>query len=132
MSKAYKPKRILYDKSKPMANYIFGINWSPEGDPGAYFFAAMAIDSSGNEAYSPAVVVNATQGNEYVPNISLSSISPFYATGSDVSILATATDEANSSTGFGFIEEVRYFVNGRQQGTVDTQFPYYYNLPIYN
>jgi hypothetical protein len=119
--------QILYDKSKPMANYIFGINWSPEGVPGAYFFAAMAIDSSGNEAYSPAVVVNATQGNEYVPNISLSSISPFYATGSDVSILATATDEANSSTGFGFIEEVRYFVNGRQQGTVDTQFPYYYN-----
>ncbi len=119
--------QILYDKSKPMANYIFGINWSPEGVPGAYFFAAMAIDSSGNEAYSPAVVVNATQGNEYVPNISLSPISPFYATGSDVSILATASDEANSSTGFGFIEEVRYFVNGRQQGAVDTQFPYYYN-----
>ena len=120
-------EQIAYDKSKPMDNYTFGINWNPQGVPGAYYCSAMAIDSSGNEAYSPAIVINVTQGNEFIPNLSLSPISPFYTTGSDVSILVTATDKAESTTGFGFIEEVKYFVNGVQQGDSDTQFPYYHN-----
>ena len=95
--------------------------------PGAYYISVKAKDSSGNETYSPAVVVNAAQGNELVPQLSLSPISPFYTTGSDVSILVAVTDEADSATGFGYIEEVRYFINGLQQGRPFYQFPYYHN-----
>ena len=47
--------------------------------------------------------------------------------GDIISLTASVLDSADSGTGYGVIEEVRFFVNGMQQGGPDVQFPFVRN-----
>ena len=118
---------ITYDKSKPSDHHAFGINWSPNGKTGTFYFSASAVDASGNVSFTPPVAIQVSQGNVNVPTISLGSLSASYDVGDVISLTASVLDSAVSSSGYGVVEEVRFFVNGIQQGGVDTQFPYVRN-----
>ena len=120
-------EQIPYDKSKPADQHAFGINWSPSGKTGTFYFSASAIDSSGNVSFTPPVAIQVSQGNEYVPTVSLGSLGSSYDVGDIISLTASVLDSADSSTGYGVIEEVRFFVNGMQQGGPDVQFPFVRN-----
>ena len=118
---------ITYDKSKPSDHHAFGINWSPNGKTGTFYFSASAVDGSGNVSFTPPVAIQVSQGNMNVPTVSLGSLSASYDVGDVISLTASVLDSATSSSGYGVIEEVRFFVNGIPQGGVDTQFPYVRN-----
>ena len=123
----YYGELIPYDKSKPSDQHAFGINWTPNGETGTFYFSASASDSNGNVTFTPPVAVQVSQGNEYIPVVSLGSLSSSYDVGDVISLTASVLDSAVSSSGYGIVEQVRFFVNGRQQGGVDTQFPYVRN-----
>ena len=120
-------EQIPYDKSKPSDHHAFGINWSPNGQTGTFYFSASAVDGSGNVSFTPPVAIQVSQGNVNVPIVSLGSLSASYDVGDVISLTASVLDSAVSSSGYGVVEEVRFFVNGIQQGGVDTQFPYVRN-----
>ena len=118
---------IPYDKSQPSDNHAFGINWSPNGQTGTFYFSASAVDGSGNKSYTPPATIQVSQGNKDVPTVSLGSLSASYDVGDVISLTASVLDSAVSSSGYGVVEEVHFFVNGIQEGGVDTQFPYVTN-----
>ncbi len=118
---------ITYDKSISLDNFAFGTNWSPNGKTGTYYFSASARDSSGNVSFTPPVSLQVSQGNSKVPIVSLGPLSSSYETGDVISLTASVLDPADSNSGYGVIEEVRFFVNGSQIGPVDRQFPYVTN-----
>ena len=118
---------INTDKSNSFSAQSFGLNWGPLGKTGIFSLMVRAKDTSGNLSFSSPVFVSVSVGNDYSPIISLGPLSGSYQVGSIVSLSATGVDVANSSSGFGVIEEVRFFANGIQLGTPDFQFPYLQN-----
>ena len=61
-------EQIPYDKSKPADQHAFGINWSPSGKTGTFYFSASAIDSSGNVSFTPPVAIQVSRGmNMFLP-----------------------------------------------------------------
>ena len=118
---------IPYDKSEPSDHHAFGINWSPNGQTGTFYFSASAVDVSDNVSFTPPVAIQVSQGNVNVPVVSLGSLSASYDVGDVISLTASVLDSAASSSGYGVVEKVTFFVNGIQQGDEDTQFPYVTN-----
>jgi len=112
------------DKSRSSNSQSFAVNWSPEGKTGIFSLMVRAKDASGNLSFSSPVILSVSSGNNLLPTIELGNLSDSYQVGSVVNLFATGVDEANSSSTYGVIEEVRFFVNGALQGLPDEKYPY--------
>ena len=102
---------ILHDRTKTQKGYPFGIAWSPT-DEGVYLINAVARDSSGNKSLSNTSTVTVTLGDNLVPNVNLTALNSEYEASQSIFLSAQISDEANSSTGLGVIEDVQFFANG--------------------
>ena len=115
---------ISFDKSKSSYSQSFSVNWGPKGETGIFSIMVRAEDASGNLSFSTPVILSVSSGNDYLPTIELGNLSDSYQVGSVVNLFATGVDEANSSSMYGVVEEVKFFVNGVQLGLPDMQYPY--------
>ena len=102
---------IPHDRTKTQIGYPFGISWSPT-DEGVYLINAVARDSSGNKTLSGTSTVTVTLGDNLVPAVSLTPLNNVYESNQSIFLSAQISDEANSSTGLGVIEDVQFFANG--------------------
>ena len=102
---------IPHDRTKTQKGYPFGIAWSPT-DEGVYLINAVARDSSGNKSLSETSTVTVTLGDNLVPNVNLTALNSEYEASQSIFLSAQISDEANSSTGLGVIEDVQFFANG--------------------
>jgi hypothetical protein len=102
---------IPHDRTKTQIGYPFGIAWSPT-DEGVYLINAVARDSSGNKSLSNTSTVTVTLGDNLVPNVNLTALNSEYEASQSIFLSAQISDEANSSTGLGVIEDVQFFANG--------------------
>ena len=102
---------IPHNRIRTQLNYPFGISWTPPGE-GVYLINAVARDSSGNKSLSATSTVTVTDGDNMIPNVILTPLNSEYEAGQSVFLSAQISDEANSSTGYGVIEDVQFFVNG--------------------
>lgn len=115
---------LSFDKSRSSNSQSFGVNWGPKGKTGIFSIMVRAEDASGNLSYSSPVILSVSSGNDFLPRIELGNLSDSYQLGSVVNLFATGVDEANSSSKYGVIEEVSFFVNGARLGLPDKQYPY--------
>jgi hypothetical protein len=124
---------IVFEPNFTQYGYPYGIAWSPndpyndpnyhpdEPDkvdtnytgPGVYVITAVARDSSGNKSLSGTSTVTSTTGSTTVPSINFTGLNSFYEASQSVFLSAQISDEANSSTGTGVVEEVQFFANGQ-------------------
>lgn len=102
---------IPHDRTKTQKGYPFGIAWSPT-DEGVYLINAVARDSSGNKSLSETSTVTVTLGDNLVPTVNLTPLNSEYEASQSIFLSAQISDEANSSTGLGVIEDVQFFANG--------------------
>ncbi len=116
---------IPYDKSKPKDSSYYIADFNPPFLQDVNFVTASAIDTSGNETFSPAIVVKISPGDNNIPVINLDPVNESYSEEQSLFLSATVSDFSDSISGRGVVEEVLFVINGVVEQTF-TQPPYFW------
>ena len=116
---------LSYEKDKPKNSSFYTLDFKPPYTNDINFVTASAIDTSGNETFSPAIVVKISQGDDNIPIINLDPVNESYSEEQSLFLSATVSDFSDSISGRGVVEEVSFVINGVIEQTF-TQKPYFW------
>ena len=116
---------LPYQKDKPKDSSFYTLDYNPPFAKDINFITASAIDTIGNESFSPAIVVKISPGDSNIPIINLDPVNESYSEEQSLFLSASVSDFADSASGTGVVEEVSFIINGQVARTF-TQKPYFW------